>query len=169
MAEAVKINREERPVNFRQKSTISAENLERNFRHADEEINKIYQILGNDGIISQGSIQTVVIVSGGGGGGGGGGAPADAIFLMIGNDARFPKERALVSNQGIKQVDGGANGNLVLSADINALTEKADPDNLDFVMIYDATGLNNKKVTIDKLSEYWQNPVISQSLTTPPV
>jgi len=69
MAETVKISRKERPVNFRQQSTIRADNLERNFRHADDEINKIYQVLGVDGIISQASIQTVV--SGGGVGSGG--------------------------------------------------------------------------------------------------
>jgi len=169
MAETIEISRQERPVNFRQQSTINPENLERNFRHADAEINKIYQILGDKGIISQASIQTVVIVSGGGGTTPGAGAPADAIFLMIGNDARFPNERGLVSNQGVKQVDGGANGDLVLSADIVGLSEKTDPTNVDFVMIYDAAGLNNKKVTVDKLgSEYWQDPVID-ILSTPPI
>lgn len=167
MAEAVAITRKERPIKIRQKSSVNPENLEKLFQHGDDEINKIYQLLGSNGIISQASIQTIIISSGGGGGGGG--APADAIFLMIGNDARFSNERALVSNQGVKQVDGGANGDLVLSADINALTEKTEPTNVDFVMIYDAAGLNNKKVTLDKLgSEYWQDPVID-TLTTPPI
>lgn len=168
MAESIEITRQKRPVSFRQQSTINPENLEKNFRHGDDEINKIYQILGNNGIVSQASIRTVV-VSGGVGGGVGGGAPVDAIFIMIGNDARFPNERALVSNQGVKQVDGGANGDLVLSVDINALTEKTDPVNVDFAMIYDAAGLNNKKVSLDKMgSEYWQDPVID-TLTAPPI
>ena len=81
MAEAIEISRQERPVNFRQQSTINPENLERNFRHADAEINKIYQILGNQGIINQASIQTVVLFSGGGGGGGGGGGVLTFINL----------------------------------------------------------------------------------------
>jgi len=68
MAESLEITRQERPVNFRQQSTINPANLERNFRHADEEINKIYQILGNKGIITQTSVQRLVIFGGGGGG-----------------------------------------------------------------------------------------------------
>ncbi len=86
MAEAVEISRQERPVNFRQRSTISPENLEKNFRHADEEINKIYQILGNNGIINQASIRSVIVVSGGGGG-----APAPAVgtFLSLSDTPLF--------------------------------------------------------------------------------
>jgi len=68
MAESLEITRQERPVNFRQDSTINPANLERNFRHNDDEINKIYQILGSKGIITQTSVQRLVIFGGGGGG-----------------------------------------------------------------------------------------------------
>ncbi len=167
MAETIKIERSINPIKIKQESSINPVNLDKLFTHNENEIKKIYDLFGGNGIINQASITRIIISSGGGGGASG--APADAIFLMIGNDSRFSKERALVSNQGVKQVDGGANGNLVLSADINALTEKTEPTNVDFVMIYDAAGLNNKKVTVDKLgSEYWQDPVID-TLTTPPI
>jgi len=77
MAENLEITRQERPVNFRQQSTINPENLEKNFRHGDEEINKIYQILGNNGIINQASVQRLVIF-----GGGSGGTPTIALSFL---------------------------------------------------------------------------------------
>ncbi len=81
MAESVEITRQKRPVNFRQQSTINAENLERNFRHGDDEINKIYQILGSNGIINQATVQNLIVIGGGGGGG-----PAIAVAFLDLND-----------------------------------------------------------------------------------
>lgn len=168
MAEKIEIERAANPIKIKQQSSITPVNLDKLFTHNEKEIKKIYDLFGKNGTINQKSIATVIISSGGRGGGASG-APVDAIFLMIGNDARFSNERALVSNQGVKQVDGGANGNLVLSVDIPALSEKTDPDNVDFAIIYDAAAATNKKVALNKLgSEYWQDPVID-ILIDPPI
>lgn len=170
MAEKIEIKREQSPISIKQQSSITPVNLNKLFSHNDKEIKKIYELLGEGGKIT-GATVTRIIVSGGGGGGTpiGSIAPLDGKYLLIGLDPRFPNERAMVSNQGVKQVDGGANGNFVISADIVSLTEKTEPTNVDFAMIYDADGLNNKKVTLDKIgSEYWQDPVID-TLTVPPI
>ena len=78
MAESIEITRQKRPVNFRQQSTINPENLETNFRHGDDEINKIYQILGSNGIINQASVQRLIII----GGGSGSGSPSIAVSFL---------------------------------------------------------------------------------------
>jgi len=145
----MEISRKERPIKIRQQSSITPESLEKLFQHGDDEINKIYQLLGGDGIISPASIQTVII-SGGSGGGGTAGAPVDAKFLMIGNDARFPDERAFVSNNGIKQVDGGANGNLELQLDINSLAVDTIVSG-DLLAFEDITGGLDNKITFANL------------------
>ncbi len=81
MAKSIEITRQKRPVNFRQRSTINPENLEKNFRHADDEINKLYQILGSNGIINQATVQNLIVIGGGGGGG-----PAIAVAFLDLND-----------------------------------------------------------------------------------
>lgn len=105
------------------------------------------------------------------GGGPGSSAPLNGQYIMVGNDASLPSERALVGNQGVKLIDAGANSSITASADIINLTEKVVPVTGDFVMIYDATGLNNKRVNFNNFSgsEFWQDPVIDKDLITPPI
>ena len=118
MAETVTISRKERPVSFRQKSTINPENLERNFRHADEEINKLYQILGGDNLSRNQGSRTIVV----GGGSGGGvtiGSPADAEYVVTALNAQLPNAK-LIAVSGELSLTKTATGILITNTGVDA-------------------------------------------------
>lgn len=67
MAESIEISRQSRPIKIKQKGSLSPVNYERNAQHWDDEINKIYQILGSNGVITAQTVTNLVTTGGGGG------------------------------------------------------------------------------------------------------
>ena len=62
------IKRSKVSVNFKEKRSINPPNMQKLGRHIDAEFKKLYDLLGENGIISQGTVQTIIIGSSGGGG-----------------------------------------------------------------------------------------------------
>ncbi len=99
MAES--ITRRERPLKIKQQESITPVNLEKLGSHFDNEIEKLYQLLGKEGTINNESVAAVVFVPGGGSGSPP--PPAFVAFLNLGDTpSSYNVEGIMPSINGLK-------------------------------------------------------------------
>jgi len=76
---ATPISRKQRPIKLKQQRSINPVNYEKNAQHWDDEFKKIYQLLGDGGVINQSSV--VSLIGGGSSSTPGTSAPNDDAIL----------------------------------------------------------------------------------------